>query len=74
MSETTWGWLAAIALAVIALNWWSKRSNRKAQPESVKFNTERLYERIAVGRKFYLEALQRELVNVIFAKLNTTSC
>ena len=65
MSETAWGWLAAIALAVIALNWWSNRSDRKAQTKSVTFNTERLYGRIAVGRKFYLEALQRELANVI---------
>lgn len=68
MSETAWGWLAAIALAVIALYWWLNRSNRKTQMESVRFNTERLYERIAVGRKFYLEALQRELANVILTQ------
>jgi SAM-dependent methyltransferase len=59
------GWLAAIAVAFIALNWWSNRSNRKAQTASINFNTERLQDRIAVGRKFYLEALQRELANVI---------
>ena len=65
MSETAWAWLAVIALAFTALNWWFNRSNRKAQTESVKFNTERLWERIAVARKFYLEALQRELSNII---------
>ena len=68
MSETAWSWLAAIALAVIALNWWLNRSNRKTQMESVKFNTEQLYERIAVARKLYLGALQRELANVILTQ------
>lgn len=28
MSETAWGWFAAIALAVIALNWWANRGHR----------------------------------------------
>lgn len=68
MSETAWGWLTAIVLAVIALNWWFNRSNRKTKMELVNFNTERLYERIAVGRKFYLEALRRELANVILTQ------
>ena len=68
MSETAWFWFAAIALAAIAINWWMNRSKRATQKSLISFNADRLHERIAVGRKFYLETLQRELANVILSQ------
>ncbi len=65
MSETAWTWLAVFALTIIALNWWFNKSNNRSRAESEKFNTERLWNRVAVGRKFYLEVLQRELANIL---------
>jgi hypothetical protein len=63
MSETAWGGVVAIVLAIIGINWWSNRSNRKNKRGATAWNE--LRERLAVARKFYLESLQRELTNVI---------
>jgi len=68
MSQTAWLWLGAIVLAIIAVNWWAKRSQGAKHKSIITFNAERLHERIAVGRKFYLETLQRELANVILSQ------
>lgn len=68
MFESAWFLLLAIALTFVALSWWVNRSKRAGQKSLISFSPDRLHERIAVGRQFYLQALQRELANVILSQ------
>jgi hypothetical protein len=66
--SSTWMWVLIFLACGLMLNLWQNRSNKKAHLDAVKRQIERLQERIDTARTFYLEALQRELANIIMSE------